>query len=197
MPRVGQKIIPPTRSWNKFKQKWANCSACKLCETRDKIVLARGHIPCEILFVGEAPGVSEDTIGQPFIGPAGKLLDQLIREAGGESHRICFTNLICCIPIGEDGKKTIDPPKWAIQACTERLNEFVQVANPTMIVRVGKVAQSIIRGWDQFGEPENRGPMPGITHPSAILQASPEQKPYLYQQAQVILENAFAELVPF
>lgn len=67
--------------WSVFVERWKDCTACGLCEHRQKVVLARGSVPCDILFIGEAPGESEDCLGQPFVGPAGQLLDRIVRLA--------------------------------------------------------------------------------------------------------------------
>lgn len=68
-------------TWLEHVEKWRDCMRCPLSEQRSNIVLARGTVPCDVLFVGEAPGASEDALGQPFVGPAGHLLDQVIERA--------------------------------------------------------------------------------------------------------------------
>ena len=69
-----------TTPWQAFAERWKDCRSCRLCEQRDKIVLARGTIPCDILMVGEAPGLSENSRGLPFDGPAGHRLDQIVAK---------------------------------------------------------------------------------------------------------------------
>ena len=132
-------------------REWKSCTKCGLCKTRKKVVFARGVIPCDVLFVGEAPGVSEDLLGIPFIGPAGKLLDEIIQEAdqlrftdyedycNSDSLRIARYNLVGCIPLVE-GQKVGQPPKEALRECTPRLAEMVEIARPKLIVAVGQVA---------------------------------------------------------
>lgn len=76
----------PLTPFKKFVAKWQDgCGSCQ-CESANKVVLCRGSIPCDVLFIGEAPGASEDILGQPFVGPAGKLLDGIIQEAFGDSE---------------------------------------------------------------------------------------------------------------
>ena len=75
-----------------FVGKWGNCNHCYLCETREKIVLARGNVPADILFIGEAPGEGEDSTGVPFIGPAGRLLDEIIIRGLPPGRFVCE----CC-----------------------------------------------------------------------------------------------------
>jgi len=75
--------------WKAHVERWKDCQACPLHLTRTRIVIARGTVPCDVCFVGEAPGVSEDFLGQPFVGPAGILFDQMVRRAL-EDCRVCM-----------------------------------------------------------------------------------------------------------
>lgn len=175
--------------WKQFKLKWQNCSQCKLCQVRKNIVLARGNVPCDVLFIGEAPGASEDALGKPFIGPAGKLLDQQVEEAArnsGMDLTFCFTNLVCCIP-KEGGVKIGEPDKECITACDQRLCEFIKLCNPRLIVCVGDLAEKWA-GW------EFDGTITKITHPAAILRAEVVRQSLMYTKCVVILENAFRDL---
>lgn len=173
-------------------------------------MLARGQIPCDVLFIGEAPGVSEDLLGQPFIGPAGKLLDQQIAEAlenvPGLELRICFTNLICCIP-KEDGKKVGEPSKDSVEACKGRLREFVHLCKPRLVVLVGDHAKKYIAGQADFSYSDDDLDLPWldgdllrfecITHPAAILRAREKDQvrvELMYNRVVVILESVFREL---
>lgn len=176
-------------------------------------MLARGDIPCDILFIGEAPGPSEDVIGVPFVGPAGKLLDQIIVQGvGNPSWRIAFTNLVCCIPLNEAKNKFNEPPKYAIDSCEDRLVEFVQLCKPKLIVLVGKLAKKHVPGQAMFGDgPENEYKQKPctwleadeylefceITHPAAILRADQTQQGLLVQRCIVALNEAVGRLVPF
>lgn len=187
MPKV--PTLKPT--WSGFKQKWSECSACPLCKTRRNLVLARGKIPCDVLFIGEAPGPSEDDIGAPFVGPAGKLLDKQIKEAlenaGNEELRICFTNLVCCIPRSAPGQKFKEPSKESIEACAPRLDEFMCLAKADLTVAVGDLANKHLRELADVN----------ITHPAAILRAEIVRQELMYTKVVVILENAFRDLIPF
>lgn len=178
----------PVTPWQRHVAKWRDCRECDLCEQRKNVVLARGTIPCDILYAGESPGRSEDILGQPFMGPAGKLLDDIIAQATPMdyekdapegsvpqtylrfTHAMC--NLICCIPRGDDGEKVSEPSEESILACQPRLREFVILAQPKLIILVGKFAQ------DYFDQQYKHSvklpkssivPMVSITHPSALL----------------------------
>jgi len=180
-------VLTAPSSWKRFKAAWENCDQCELCTVRKSIVLARGKIPCDILFVGEAPGASEDAIGLPFIGPAGKLLDSQIAEAleNADKHelRLCFTNLVCCIP-KEGGIKIGEPSKEHIDACRQRLEEFMFLCDPRLVVAVGDLSKKWLGNKSEVS----------ITHPAAILRAEIVRQALMRQKVVVILENAFREL---
>lgn len=209
--------------WTDHVEKWKDCQLCDLCKTRKNVVLARGQVPCDVLLVGEAPGSSEDIVGRPFVGPAGKLLDEIIARAvdglelckecnlaqyetpsgmvcssghGGADSvpiRIAFTNLVACIPIGEEGSKTAEPPVESIKACQPRLGELIELAKPQLIVMVGKLSEK----WVPFsteGIIKRRDEKPvqwcSITHPAAILRADITQKDLLKKRCVVTLRDA-------
>lgn len=202
--------------FQKHKLKWINCDRCDLCKTRDKVCLVRGKLPCSVLFVGEAPGPSEDVVGQPFVGPAGHLLDEIIEVSLERCDsiktsllRIAFTNLVGCLPKSEEtGAKFIEPPEYAIDACAPRLVEIVRIAKPRLIVCVGKLAKRHISGQAQFATEEeedfphwlNGGFMNfvEITHPAAILRSDDTaraSKSLMIKRCVVTLSDAFSELV--
>lgn len=172
-----------TSKWAKHKKKWENCTDCELCETRYRTVLYKGYIPCDVLFVGEAPGKSENMIGKPFVGPAGHLLTRIIRLAGLLEYRLGYTNLVCCIPLDEDGNKIHDPHKEHIKACRERLEEIIKIAKPKKIVAVGKLSAKHLSRYDC-----------SITHPGAILRMDITQRGLQVQQAVVRLEDLVEEM---
>lgn len=185
--------------------RWKDCTDCILHENRQHVVLARGSLPCEILFCGEAPGRSEDVIGKPFIGPAGRLLESIIAEAFDPRPRIAFTNLVACIPLGDENEKLAAPDHKEIKACTGRLKELVRMAEPRLIVCVGKLARTYIVGQAQFCEPgkDNQPPWLAdceplefveIVHPAHILRSNLVQRGLMRQRAVVVLRNAWEEL---
>jgi len=122
------------------------------------VVLARGVLPCKLLFIGEAPGPTEDAAGFPFIGRSGEILDKMIQEltlrVGPISYAI--TNAVACFPHdvvgivtddGVDSNQIIRPPaKEEIQACSPRLTEFLNIANPVAVVLLGKSAVKAFKG---------------------------------------------------
>ena len=198
----------PLTPYQKHRAKWKSCTLCPLCETRQNVVLAKGQIPCDVLCIGEAPGASEDSIGTPFCGPAGHLLDKAIAEASsplvlggspaGPNHilarfelRLAFTNLVACIPLGEDGDKVKEPPPKSIEACSERLDEFIRMCHPRLIVAVGKLPTK----WLPKLYPTLMTPVLEIIHPAAILRSEIHSQTLLFRRCVVSLADAFAELI--
>lgn len=177
--------------------KWGGCQLCALGATRNKICLARGQFPCDALFIGEGPGESEDTLGAPFMGPAGMLLDSLIARAlnGRTDLRLGFGNLVCCVPREGSGAKAQEPLPEEIEACAPRLIELVALAQPRLIVCVGALARDYL-------DPKMRGhvkipreiPRVAVLHPAAILKSNQSMKGLQQQRVVVALANAFGDL---
>jgi|TARA_R110000824_G_scaffold89320_8_gene219087 DNA polymerase len=182
MPKVFEEKL----TWKGHKRRWSSCEDCELCETRNKVVLGRGKIPCDILFIGEAPGAAENVLGHPFIGPAGHLLDRIIAHSVPKGLRLAFTNLVGCIPL-EGGSKAKGPPRGSIEACSDRLKEFVQLARPKAIVCVGKLTAKYLLD-DEFFIDHSRY-MVEILHPAYILRADESQKGLAVQRCEVVLED--------
>ncbi len=182
--------------WVRHKEKWSVCQRCELCDTRSSVVLARGNLPADILFVGEAPGRGEDVLGKPFIGPAGKLLDRIIANSLPPRAKKAFTNLISCIPLDVDGNKVNEPDKQHVYACADRLNELVKLANPAVIVMVGKLSAKWVPKV-VLGELLDNVLTTQITHPAAILRANVSQKGLAVQQTAVALSTVWEDVVPF
>lgn len=189
----------PTSPFMQHYQLWHACTKCGLCEGRQKVVLARGRVPADILFIGEAPGQSEDVLGRPFVGPAGKLLDQIVASAldgpspEWQKRGVAFTNLVACIPLGEDGDKVKEPEPADIMACQSRLEQFVQVCKPKLAVLVGALASKWVnKQRASYGLGDTR--LVDIIHPAAILRANIVQRGLMVQRCIVALANAAEEL---
>ena len=175
---------------------WRDCQRCHLASVRKNVCVIRGTVPSDVLFVGEAPAHSEDVFGIPMIGPAGHLLNDILSEAMPEGVSYAITNICGCIPLGEDGRKVTKPDDVAVQKCSPRLVELVQLCQPKLIVCLGEVAQHYLMtgkyvkldlGWD--------GPMEHVSHPSAIGRANLAQQGLLYQKTVVRVRNAVEEHV--
>lgn len=182
-------------------ERWSDCHECELSDGRKRVVLARGRLPCDVLFVGEAPGESEDVIGQPFVGPAGKLLDQIVTEASRSFYdatklRIAFTNLVGCFPKAEKATKNHAPPNECVKSCAPRLRELIALAEPQWIVCVGKLAETWVEKYQkQYGCADV--PRTSITHPAAILRADPVTRDAEIRRCVARLSETFERLNPF
>lgn len=186
-----------TTLYQQHVEKWRDgCGSC-ICSPLNKVVLARGTIPCDILFIGEAPGDSENAIGQPFVGPAGHLLDEIIRQAVGDGRidpnvpSMAFTNLVGCFPREEKEAGINEPPTSAIKQCAHRLDEFVGICKPRLVVMVGKLAERWVPQCVKnlyFGT--TKIIVCSITHPAAILRANVAQRGLAIQRCVVTISNA-------
>ncbi len=175
-------------------RRWKDCKCCPLWEVRSRVVLARGVLPCDVLLLGEAPGRSEDVLGEPFVGPAGKLMDMIVADAI-QGPRVAFTNLIACIPL-DDGKKTEEPPYESVLACMPRLAEFVKIANPRLLVCVGKNAKDWTDpGYKKRVKFHREVPRIDIIHPAAILRMPVAQQDMAIRRCVVVLRNAVESMV--
>jgi uracil-DNA glycosylase family 4 len=183
-------------------EKWKTCNRCELCNGRKQVVLVRGQLPCDVLFIGEAPGESENVLGKPFCGPAGQLLDRIVAAGiGQDAVRHAYTNLVACIPREPVGDatggpttyvgKAAEPPDKAIEACDPRLREIVTIARPKLIVCVGKLASK----WVPRMELGRKIPMIDMVHPAAIMRAATAQQGLVIQKAVVTLATALEDYV--
>lgn len=189
-------------------EKWKDCKACDLCKTRKRVVLLRGKIPCQVLFIGEAPGESEQALGQPFIGPAGKLADQIIAEAeekAGVDLKKAFTNVVACWPkvTEEDlastkeediyAGKTRAPTTKEMNSCSSRLLESIKMTKPTLIVTFGEPSRKHLTKLSSQNLVKQR--LLHLVHPAFILtrlQKSNQQE-FAIRQSIVRLSNVFIQ----
>lgn len=137
---------------------------------------------------------SEDAIGRPFCGPAGQLLDHIIQNSVSRDITYAFTNLVCCIPRGDDGKKVHEPDDDAVRACSTRLKEFVEICDPNLIVCVGKLAEDWLdtRYRDSI-QLHKKIPLVKITHPAAILRKNIAMRGLEVQRAEITVRNAIED----
>ena len=175
-------------TWTDHVNKWKDCQRCPLGKQRDRICLARGTVPCDVLFVGEAPGLSEDTIGQPFVGPAGHCLNQIIERALPTGTTHALTNLVACFPREAKAEGVNEPERGEILECFPRLIEFVNIARPRLIVCVGSLATQYVSHRDTVLCVD-------IVHPAAILRMPLAQRQMAVQKCIVQIRNAVEDVV--
>ena len=176
-------------AWTDHVVRWKDCTACPLSQQRTNIVLARGQVPCTVCFIGEAPGASEDALGQPFVGPAGHLMDQIIERALPPTVTYALTNLVCCYPAEAKARGDNEPEHDEILACRPRLEEFISISKPRLIVRVGSLATEYVANINREARVVN------VVHPAAILRMPLVQKQMAVQRAVIILRNVVADML--
>jgi uracil-DNA glycosylase family 4 len=115
--------------------------ACPLIASRTKLVFGAGNADADLMFVGEAPGANEDLQGLPFVGRAGKLLDELLAEVGLARGDVFVTNVICCRPPGNR-----DPLPEEIEACKPYLHRKIELIEPKVICTLGNFATKLLTG---------------------------------------------------
>jgi len=127
-------------------ENWYRCTACPLSRFRRRVVLGKGTIPAQILIVGEAPGKSEDLRGEPFVGPAGRILHSAIEDATELSEHtltptIYITNTVACRPTDTPRGPNREPTKKEILTCMPRFQATVRMVAPQEVILLGKVAE--------------------------------------------------------
>lgn len=153
-------------------EEWKDGCGSDFCDGAMKRTFYRGSIPCDVLFCGEAPGKSENVVGQPFIGPAGKLLDGIIDRAIPKTYKVGLTNLVMCIPRAE-GEEKVEPDPEQINQCRPRLEEIIQIANPKLIIAVGSHARDALTGgYLHSTKLPPTAKVMHIVHPAHILRQS-------------------------
>jgi uracil-DNA glycosylase len=113
----------------------STCQRCPLAKTRVRAVPGQGPVPAGLMLIGEAPGRSEDELGQPFSGAAGRVLDSMLEAAGLSRDRVYITSVIKCRP-----PKNRNPSKEEVAACAIHLQRQIERLQPRIIVLMGNVA---------------------------------------------------------
>ena len=158
-------------SWQELEQACRSCTRCGLCEKRHNVVFGVGNRNTDILFVGEGPGEQEDLKGEPFVGPAGKLLDDMLSIIDLDRTNCYIANIVKCRP-----PENRDPLETEQDACIGYLRNQVSLIRPRIIVCLGRVAAKriiredyrITREHGQWVE-KNGVWMTAFYHPSALL----------------------------
>lgn len=157
-----------------IKRDWKDCNDCGLGAAARNHVFYRGSIPCDVLFIGEAPGRDEDLVGEPFVGRAGDVLNALIAKSWDElgldvilpedGYSYGVTNILACRPT-TDQDKDRPPTKKEADACSYRLELTIQAANPKLIILLGRSAEK------HYKIPAGLESVPAVwvEHPSFIL----------------------------
>jgi uracil-DNA glycosylase family 4 len=117
------------------------CTRCRLAQTRTQVVFGVGNPSADLMFVGEAPGFHEDKQGLPFVGQAGKLLDQLLAGIGLDRSQVYIANVLKCRPPGNR-----DPQPDEIESCEPHLFRQIELIQPKLVATLGNFATKLLSG---------------------------------------------------
>lgn len=174
-------------SWDQLKQDCAGCTRCELCQTRTNLVFGVGKEDAEVLFIGEGPGEQEDLQGEPFVGPAGKLLDTMLEIIDLDRTKVYIANMVKCRP-----PRNRDPRPEEQEACAPWLQRQIALIDPKIVVCLGRIAAMglispdfrITRQHGQWFDRDGRRWM-AIYHPSALLR-DPEKRPEAFMDLRAL-----------
>jgi uracil-DNA glycosylase family protein len=180
----GELSVPETRSLAELREAAADCKACDLWKTGTQTVFGEGAETAEIVFVGEQPGDKEDLAGRPFVGPAGRVLDDGLEAAGIDRSLAYVTNAVKHFKWVARGKRRIHqkPNAAELAACRPWLEAELAVVQPKVLVLLGATAAQAFLGREfrvtrQRGVPVESELAPYVVatvHPSSILRQETE-----------------------
>ena len=180
------RIVPA--DWDALKAMVSGCQHCKLCSTRTNTVFGVGNRHAPLMVVGEGPGADEDALGEPFVGRAGKLLDEMLKSIGRSrvdgpsnplSNSVFIANVVKCRPPGNR-----DPEPDEVEGCRPYLDMQIELVKPKLIVALGRIAAQRLLSTDQPLS-RLRGPLHHygksntpvfVTYHPAYLLRSPREK---------------------
>jgi DNA polymerase len=178
-------LIPPDAPLPVLREISLGCRACPLWERGTQTVFGEGAVSAEILFAGEQPGNDEDLTGKPFVGPAGRVLDRALEEAGIDRSRTYVTNVVKHFKWEPRGKRRIHakPNAAEVRACMPWLEAEIRLLKPRLVVCLGATAAQALLGRS-FRVTQQRGIIVPFAdaegamatlHPSAILRAPDDE----------------------
>lgn len=170
-----------------LKKECLACRRCGLCETRTNVVFGIGNPEAEVMFIGEGPGEQEDLQGEPFVGRAGKLLDDMLELIDLDRSKIYIANMVKCRP-----PKNRDPLNIEQEACSVWLTQQIELIRPKIIVCLGRIAAAAyIR--DDFKISREHGQWTvkngimtmALFHPAALLR-DPRRRPETFEDLKTL-----------
>jgi len=170
--------------WQALEARVAACTRCSLHETRTRTVFGVGHRQADWMIIGEAPGQEEDRRGEPFVGRAGHLLDEMLRAVGLDRQSVFIANILKCRP-----PNNRDPSQDEAASCRDYLDRQIELVSPRLILAVGRIAAQHLLGTDApVGRLRGRRHTLGasalpviVTYHPAYLLRSPSQKRKAWQ----------------
>jgi uracil-DNA glycosylase family 4 len=189
LPTINKSLIS-SLGWNELKQQVRGCSACKLRAGCTQTVFGVGDEKADWLFVGEGPGADEDALGEPFVGQAGKLLDNMLMAIKlKRGNNVYIANIVKCRPPGNR-----NPEADEIAACLPYLQRQIELMQPKLIVALGKVASNALLGRDATLASlrgrlhDYRGISLIVTYHPAYLLRSPNEKSKAWQDLKLAVK---------
>jgi uracil-DNA glycosylase len=179
-------FLPERLSLSALREAAAGCKGCHLWQVGTQTVFGEGASKAQVMLVGEQPGDQEDRAGKPFVGPAGRLLDEALVAAGIDRSTTYVTNAVKHFKWQARGKRRIhQKPNWTeMNACRPWLEAEIAVVKPRVLVLLGATAAQSLLGR-QFRVTQNRGKLlesdlaeavTATVHPSSILRGEPEER---------------------
>ena len=171
-----------TSGWGELRKNIAECCACELCQERQLVVPGVGDERADWLFIGEGPGAEEDERGEPFVGPAGRLLDAMLSAIDlKRGEKVYITNVVKCRPPGNRTPKELE-----IAACLPYLKRQIAMLQPKLMVLLGKVAANSLLGNESslgslrgkvatYRDGEREIPVVVTYHPAYLLRTLPDK----------------------
>lgn len=177
-------------SWTALRDAVSQCTLCELHKSRTRTVFGVGNTNAEWLFIGEAPGAEEDRQGEPFVGRAGQLLNNMIRAIGLDRESVFIANILKCRP-----PKNRDPKPEEVSCCEPYLKQQIEMIQPKVIMALGRIAaQNLLRVSTPIGKMRGQKYVyPGtdipvlVTYHPAYLLRSPGEKRKSWQDLQMAL----------
>ena len=183
-------------SWSELRAMVAGCTRCALHASRKQTVFGVGSETADWMIIGEAPGAEEDRQGEPFVGRAGKLLDEMLRAVGLDRNSVFIANVLKCRP-----PNNRDPGQDEAQSCRDYLDRQIELVQPRLILAVGRIAAQLLLQTDaplgrlrgqQHAVNDGQFPLVVTYHPAYLLR-SPSQKRKSWQDlclARSIVESS-------
>ena len=183
---TAEPLVPERPTLARLREAAAGCRACPLWKTGTQTVFGEGLAKAKLVLVGEQPGDREDREGRPFVGPAGRVLDEALVEAGIDRRLAYVTNAVKHFKWESRGKRRIhQKPNWTeMTACRPWLEAELELVKPRVLVLLGATAAQTLLGR-QFRVTQWRGKriesdlaelVTATVHPSSILRGEPEER---------------------
>ncbi|MBI3772633.1 MAG: uracil-DNA glycosylase [Gammaproteobacteria bacterium] len=173
-------ISDTTVDWDTLAEQVRSCARCPLSQQRTQSVFGVGNRQAEWMIIGEAPGADEDRQGEPFVGRAGKLLDQMLLSIGLPREQVYITNIVKCRP-----PQNRDPQPEEAAACAGYLRNQIALLKPKIILAVGRIAAHNLLHTDRavgtlrgrvWTHPETQTPIVVTYHPAYLLRSPSEKR---------------------